>query len=204
MSLVLTVAVVGCTPPKRVVSVPKKACAIREIKIVKPVSKVPKPRVELPYIAAASCVDGLEVSFELKNEKTSFVVGECINVVVTAVNRSETPITIEALSGEPVKVELTWNSQVGVELVKSYPRTSIVKRSKWKIQPGSSRQYTINFMVTEDYPSYSPLKVIAYLNGREDTAPALKINIAAKKALKVPSHDPTPKDLEKVLTPRSE
>ncbi len=174
-----------------------------DVVVVQPRAGLPPAQTELPYVSSTRCEDGLEIRLRLENNKTSFLPGDTLHVLATAVNHSNMPLHIHAGSGAPLKIDVWWHTDVGWELIKEYPRASIVRSNDWKLPAGGIRRFRMDIPVGDDYPSYSPLYLVAYLNGRKDTSAAVSIDVyrPGEQKKPVPDHDPKRVDLERALSP---
>ena len=135
------------------------------------------PKTEPPVDPTYNIADagGLEVGIKLP--KTSFVVGEKFNVVVTAKNISDAPITIDAASGSPVYVRIHRYTGMAWEEVKRYPQAATMLMRPWTLRAGDQRSWTLLIPVEPDWPTAEGLRITSELNGRPEVSPVVSIEV---------------------------
>lgn len=131
-------------------------------------------RVDLRPINTVE-VDGLSVSVEIP--KRNFNTGETFVATVTAENRTKMPIEIIARTGAPVYLRLWRHTGLTWQEVKRYPEAATMVMSPWTLAPGDRRVFVRQLLVEPDWPTAELLRLTAELNGRDEVAPALVIEI---------------------------
>ena len=120
-------------------------------------------------------VDGLSVSVEIL--KRDFNIGETFVATVTAENRTKMPIEIIARTGAPVYMRLWRHTGLTWQEVKRYPEAATMVMSPWTLAPGDRRVFARQLVVEPDWPTAELLRLTAELNGRDEVAPALVIEV---------------------------
>jgi len=179
---------------------PRKGVIIR-----KPEPKMPPLAQNVPYISSSTATDGLELRIEIEEKKTSFTPGEIFNVKITAINRAGRPIRISGKSGSPQVVYLWWFMDVGWEMIRTYPTASLVVRNDWTLKTGQIREFRMKIKVDKGWPTFSPLTLIARLNGRKSPLPSIPIDVHRPEEKKKIDRmklrlSPSQKDIERGLS----
>jgi len=120
-------------------------------------------------------IGGLQVGMKLP--KTGFVTGETFNVVVTAKNVSDEPVTIDAASGSQVYVRIHRYTGMTWDEVKRYPETATMLMKPWTLQPGQQQSWKLMIPVEPDWPTAEGLRITAELNGRPEVSPVIAIEV---------------------------
>ena len=130
--------------------------------------------VQVSHVSSVAA-GGLEVSVEIP--KRDYTVGERFTVTVTARNESDSPVEIIARGGAPVYLRLWRCGELGWEQIHRYPRASTMLVMPWTLAAGQARSFPIVLAVEPDWPDGELLKLTAEINGRNELAPALTLNI---------------------------
>jgi len=199
--LIATALLVGCDDGTDTGKIgPRKGVIVR-----KPAPQIPPLTQNVPYIASATATDGLELRLEIEDKTTSFTPGEVFNVKVTAINRAGRPIRIRGTSGSPQVVYLWWYRDEGWEMIRTYPTASIVVRNDWALNTGQVREFRMKIKVDKGWPTFSPLTLVARLNGRKSPMPAIPIDVHRPEEKKKIDRmnlrlSPSQKDIERALS----
>ena len=149
----------------------------KTVVIRRPEPNMPPVAKNVPHISSSTATDGLELRLEIVEKKTSFIPGEVFTVKITAINRAGRPIRITGKSGSPQVVYLWWFTDVGWEMIRTYPKASLVLRNDWKLKTGQVREFKMKIEVDKGWPTYSPLTLVARLNGRKSPMPTIPIDV---------------------------
>jgi hypothetical protein len=134
--------------------------------------KTPPLASELSDVASS---DGLSV--EMRVFKKYYEPGDKLTVVVTAGNLTDRPIRIQARSQALVFVEVQRYQNAHWARVKRYPEAAAMALRNWTLPAGETRQWTYPLDVGPDWPSAEELRLQAWLNGRPEIAPTVKVQI---------------------------
>jgi hypothetical protein len=126
--------------------------------------------------ASVKTWDGLVVTLEVP--KRDFHAGEQFAATVVARNDGENPITISARTGTQAYVRLMHHELVGWGEVRRYPQTSLLLAQTWTLEPKEERRMVLNLTVEPDWPTGVPLRLVGFVNGRPEAAPAVTVSVA--------------------------
>jgi len=129
-----------------------------------------------PGATNTAAAEGLCVTLELT--KRDFVVGEKMNVTITARNLTSQPLTIKAASETPYFVKVWHNIGVGWEVVKQYPQSEMLIMTAWRLAAKAERKFNVSVSVEPDWPTGELLRLTAELNGRPKPVPGVTITVA--------------------------
>ena len=92
---------------------------------------------------------------------------------------------------------------MGWDCIKEYPLTSTIVSRPWKLTGKRARVFRPELTVEPDWPTHELLKIQAHINGREDLAPTVCIEVLPPEMLQKstksstattkPAPTPTPK-----------
>jgi hypothetical protein len=127
----------------------------------------------------AQADDGLVVSLVLDDDDLR--PGQTLIATLRAENTSRQPIHITSTAGTLWKMDLLVDHERGWDIARTYPQASTAVMKSWTLAPGASRHWTVEIPVTTDWVTFRPTAVRGYLNGREQTAPLVHINVQPAK-----------------------
>ncbi len=134
--------------------------------------KTPPLASEVTDVASA---DGLSV--EARVFKKYHSPGEKLTVVVTARNLTDQAIRIQARSQALAFVEVQRYRNAHWARVKRHPEAAAMALRTWTLPAGEKRQWTFPLEVGPDWPTSEELRIQAWLNGRPEIAPTVKVQI---------------------------
>jgi len=119
----------------------------------------------------------LDVRIELP--RRHYLVGETMDVTVTAHNHGDQPVFVPAGSGAKVLVRVYCHAGTGWELAKRYPQAATMVISPWSLAPGETAgPFVLKVPVEPDWPTHEILRVTGELNGLPDVAPGVAVTVA--------------------------
>ncbi len=121
--------------------------------------------------------DGLIVHMSLP--RRDFILGQHVEVTITAANTTKQPIRFNANSSALVIVRLFRHAGTHWEFVRQYPESAAMLMSPWQLEGGAQRVFRLKLPVEPDWPSNERLRLTGELNGRDDLAPDMLIRIHA-------------------------
>lgn len=119
--------------------------------------------------------DGLIVSLALDDDDLQ--PGQTLIATLRAENTSRRPIHITSTAGTLWKMDLLVDHERGWDIARTYPQASTAVMKSWTLAPGASRHWTVEIPVTPDWVTFRPTAIRGFLNGREQTAPLVHINV---------------------------
>jgi hypothetical protein len=123
----------------------------------------------------AQAKDGLIVSLVLADDDLQ--PGQTLIATLRAENTSREPIRITSHRATLWTLELLTDHGRGWDIVKTYPEASLTVMKTWTLGPGASRHWTVELPVTKEWNTFRPTAVRGFLNGRDQTAPQVHINV---------------------------
>ncbi len=138
----------------------------------------------LDTTTATASADGLQLTIHLP--KATFAPGDKFPVKIVATNKTPRGIRIKAGTGAPYYIYLLQYKNAGWKQIKTYPSAAAIVTREWVISPHKTRTFAPVLTVEPDWPMYENLRLGVNLNGREDVAPFLNIEVLNKT--KDPKH----------------